>query len=277
MADKAIKRVLTVAGSDSSGGAGLQADLKTFQEYGTFGLTAITSIVTMDPDQGWNHAVYPVNTYQVEQQLKTVLSGSSLDAMKTGMLGSIEIIELLSETIDKHQIRNIVIDPVMVCKGENEVLQPENGAAIRELLVPRATVVTPNLFEAGQLAGMRSISTLEEMKEAARVIYELGAKHVVIKGGKFVEGDQALDLLFDGSEFTLFKETKLETSYNHGAGCTFAAAIAAGLAKGLTVIDAVAKAKAFVTEGIKNGFAFNSFVGPVWHGAYNKAEQRLNS
>ena len=277
MADTTIKKVLTVAGSDSSGGAGLQADLKTFQEYGTFGFTAITSIVTMDPDHGWNHAVYPVNAEQVRQQLKTVLSGSPLDAMKTGMLGSIEIIELLTETIDQYHLQNVVIDPVMVCKGESEVLQPENGIAIRELLLPRATIVTPNLFEAGQLAGMRNISTVQEMKEAARIIYELGVKHVVIKGGKSVEGDRAVDLLFDGLEFTLFEEAKLETSHNHGAGCTFAAAIAAGLAKGLTVRDAVAKAKMFTTEGIKNGFAFNPFVGPVWHGAYNKAEQRMNS
>ncbi|MCJ8010839.1 pyridoxine/pyridoxal/pyridoxamine kinase [Paenibacillus sp. KQZ6P-2] len=273
----AIKKVLTVAGSDSSGGAGLQADLKTFQEYGTFGFTAITSIVTMDPDQGWNHAVYPINTELLRQQLKTILSGGPLDAMKTGMLGSVEIIYLLRETIDRHHIQNVVIDPVMVCKGENEVLQPENGVAIRDFLLPRATIVTPNLFEAGQLAGMKSLSTVEDMKEAARIIHGLGAKHVVIKGGKSVKGDKAVDLLFDGSEFTIFEEDKLETSYNHGAGCTFAAAIAAGLAKGMPVRDAVAKAKLFATEGIKHGFAFNSFVGPVWHGAYNKAEQRLNS
>lgn len=277
MQNTAIKKVLTVAGSDSSGGAGLQADLKTFQEYGTFGFTAITSIVTMDPDQGWNHAVHPVNSELVRQQLKTILSGGPLDAMKTGMLGSTEIIEILSEMIDEHDIHNVVIDPVMVCKGEDEVLQPENGQAIRELLLPRATIVTPNLFEAGQLAGMRCLSTVEEMKEAARVIHELGAKHVVIKGGKSVKGDKAIDLLFDGSEFTLFENVKLETSHNHGAGCTFAAAITAGLAKGMPVRDAVAKAKLFATEGIKNGFAFNSFVGPVWHGAYNKAEQRMNS
>lgn len=271
-----IKKVLTVAGSDSSGGAGLQADLKTFEEYGTFGFSAITSIVTMDPDKNWHHAVYPFDPELVRDQIKTVLSGGKLDAMKTGMLGSIPVIELLREVIDQHDITNVVIDPVMVCKGENEVVQPENGEAIRELLLPRATVVTPNLFEAGQLAGMRKVSTLDDMKEAAHKIFELGAKHVVIKGGKALEDQKAIDLLFDGKDFTLYEAEKLAANHNHGAGCTFAAAIAAGLAKGMMVKDAVAAAKQFVTEGIRGGFSFNQYVGPVWHGAYNKAEQRMN-
>lgn len=271
-----IKKVLTVAGSDSSGGAGLQADLKTFEEYGTFGFSSITSIVTMDPDNNWHHAVYPIDPELVRNQIKTVLSGGKLDAMKTGMLGSIPVIELLREVVDQHDITNVVIDPVMVCKGEDEVVQPENGEAIRELLLPRATVVTPNLFEAGQLAGIRKVSTLEDMKEAAAKIHELGAQNVVIKGGKTLEDQKAIDLLFDGRSFTTFEAEKLDTNHNHGAGCTFAAAIAAGLAKGMSVKDAVATAKQFVTAGIGGGFALNQFVGPVWHGAYNKAEQRMN-
>lgn len=269
-----IKKVLTVAGSDSSGGAGLQADLKTFEEYGTFGFSAITSIVTMDAGNDWHHHVHPINLELVHEQLKTILSGGTLDAMKTGMLGSVEIIKLLSTIIDKHDITNIVIDPVMVCKGENEVIQPENGHAIRDLLLPRATITTPNLFEAGQLAGMKKVSTIAEMKEAAHQIHELGAKYVVIKGGKALQDHQAIDLLYDGTEFTLYEAEKIETNHNHGAGCTFAAAITAGLAKGLSVKEAVAKAKLFTAEGIKYGFAFNQFVGPVWHGAYNKAELR---
>ncbi|WP_229106623.1 pyridoxine/pyridoxal/pyridoxamine kinase [Paenibacillus sp. 1001270B_150601_E10] len=270
-----IRKVLTVAGSDSSGGAGLQADLKTFEEYGTFGFCAITSIVTMDPDNHWHHAVQPVEVDMVDKQIKTVLAGGRLDAMKTGMLGSVEIIELLSRMIDKHDISNIVIDPVMVCKGEDEVVQPENGQAIRDLLLKKATIVTPNLFEAGQLSGMGRITSLDEMKEAAHKIVELGAKHVVIKGGKALQGEQAIDLLFDGKEYVLYEAEKMDTNHNHGAGCTFAAAIAAGLAKGNSVKDAVLLAKKFTTEAIKRGFAFNQFVGPVWHGAYNNAEQRM--
>lgn len=268
-----IAKVLTIAGSDSSGGAGLQADLKTFEEYGTFGLTAITTIVTMDPDN-WNHHVHPIDTELVHKQLETIFSGGPLGAMKTGMLGTIDIIKLVSDVIDKHEVKNVVIDPVMVCKGENEPLQPENGVAIRDLLLPKSTIVTPNLFEAGQLASMKKVSTVDDMKEAAKRIIDLGTKNVVIKGGKTLEANKAIDLLYDGSEFTLYEEEKINTNCNHGAGCTFAAAITAGLAKGLSVKDAVAKAKAFTTEGIKNGFAFNHLVGPVWHGAYNKADQR---
>ncbi|EIO9131782.1 TPA_asm: bifunctional hydroxymethylpyrimidine kinase/phosphomethylpyrimidine kinase [Listeria innocua] len=269
-----IKKTLTIAGSDSSGGAGLQADLKTFEEYGTYGFSAITTIVTMDPDNNWAHGVTPIDAQLVREQLKTILSGGPVDAMKTGMLGSIDIIKATREAIDKYDLKNVVIDPVMVCKGEDELIQPENAEAIRDLLLPKATITTPNLFEAGQLSGLGKLTTLDDMKKAAKKIIELGANYVVIKGGKALESDKAIDLLYDGKEFTIYEVEKISPSHNHGAGCTFAAAITAGLAKGLTVEEAVAKAKDFVTAAIKGGFALNEFIGPVWHGAYNKAENR---
>ncbi|MBS4206857.1 pyridoxine/pyridoxal/pyridoxamine kinase [Bacillus sp. FJAT-50079] len=264
-----MKKTLTLAGSDSSGGAGIQADLKTFQENGVYGMTALTSIVTMDPNNGWNHEVFPIDVATVEKQLNTILS-VGIDAMKTGMLGSVDIIELGARKMDEHQMANIVIDPVMVCKGEDEVLQPENTEAMRELLVPRATIVTPNLFEAWQLAKTGPIKTIDDMKEAAAKIHELGAKNVVIKGGVGIEHDKAVDLFYDGTDFTLFKEPKLETTYNHGAGCTFAAAITANLAKGKSVRDAVEAAKQFVTAAIEHGWKLNEYVGPVMHGAYSQ-------
>ncbi|EEL48604.1 pyridoxine/pyridoxal/pyridoxamine kinase [Bacillus cereus] len=269
-----VKKVLTIAGSDSSGGAGLQADLKTFEEYGTFGLTAITTIVTMDPDKDWRHHVYPIDKELVQAQLKTIFSGGKLDAMKTGMLGSIEMIQLVSDVIETYEMQNVVIDPVMVCKGENEPLHPENGLAIRDFLLPKATIVTPNLFEAGQLSGVGNIKTVNDMKEAAKKIIDLGAQNVVIKGGKSLENHKAIDLLYDGVEFEFYEAERIQTNCNHGAGCTFAAAITAGLAKGLSVQAAVAKAKDFTTAGIKYGFDFNEFIGPVWHGAYHKADLR---
>ncbi|EKP7338664.1 pyridoxine/pyridoxal/pyridoxamine kinase [Listeria monocytogenes] len=269
-----IKKTLTIAGSDSSGGAGLQADLKAFEEYGTYGFSAITTIVTMDPDNNWAHGVTPIDAQLVREQLKTILSGGPVDAMKTGMLGSIEIIKATREAIDKYDLKNVVIDPVMVCKGEDELIQPENAEAIRDLLLPKATITTPNLFEAGQLSGLGKLTTLDDMKKAAKKIIELGAKYFVIKGGKALESDKAIDLLYDGKEFTIYEVEKISPSHNHGAGCTFAAAITAGLAKGLTVEEAVAKSKDFVTAAIKGGFALNEFIGPVWHGAYNKAENR---
>lgn len=263
-----IIKTLTIAGSDSSGGAGIQADLKTFEEYGTYGFSALTTIVTMDPDNSWHHNVYPIDATIVAEQLKTIFAGGPVDAMKTGMLGSVEIVRVTEQAIKENLQNNVVIDPVMVCKGEDEVLNPDSAEAIRDLLLPLATVVTPNLFEAGVLSGLGKLSTIEEMKEAARLIHKLGARNVVVKGGKALGGDQAIDIFFDGSEFTVFQTTKIEPAHNHGAGCTFAAAITGGLANGLSVHEAVAKAKDFVSAAIRSGFAFNEYVGPVFHGGY---------
>jgi pyridoxine kinase len=263
-----VLKTLTVAGSDSSGGAGIQADLKTFEEYGTYGLSALTTIVTMDPDQDWHHRVYPIDAALVAEQLKTILAGGPVAAMKTGMLGSVEIIQVVEAMIKANDQKNVVIDPVMVCKGEDEVLNPESADAIRDLLLPLATVVTPNLFEAGVLSGLGKLSSLDDMKQAAIKIHEIGAQNVVIKGGKALDGDHAIDLYYDGQEFTVFETQKIEPAHNHGAGCTFAAAITGGLANGLNVKEAVAKAKDFVTEAIASGYQFNEYVGPVFHAGY---------
>ena len=263
-----IIKTLTIAGSDSSGGAGIQADLKTFEEYGTYGFSALTTIVTMDPDRGWHHNVYPIDAAIVAEQLKTIFAGGPVDAMKTGMLGSVEIVQVAEQAIKSNLQTNVVIDPVMVCKGEDEVLNPESANAIRDLLLPLATVATPNLFEAGVLSGLGKLTTLEEMKEAARLIHQLGTQNVVVKGGKALGGDMAIDVFFDGSEFTVLETAKIEPAYNHGAGCTFAAAITGGLANGLSVKEAVVKAKDFVSAAIRSGYAFNQYVGPVFHGGY---------
>ncbi|WP_086444353.1 bifunctional hydroxymethylpyrimidine kinase/phosphomethylpyrimidine kinase [Candidatus Enterococcus lemimoniae] len=270
-----IKKVLTVAGSDSSGGAGIQADLKTFEEYGTFGFSALTSIVTMDPDEGWSHLVTPIEPDLVEKQLKTIFAGGALDTMKTGMLGTIEAIEITRTYIDKFAMDNIVIDPVMACKGTSELLQPENVAAMTRLLLPKATVTTPNLVEAGILSGMGDLTSIDQMKEAAKKILDLGPKNVVIKGGHRLKTDKAVDLFYDGTDFTIFESELFSTDYNHGAGCTFAAAVTAGLAKGYSVVEAVALAKKFVAAAIKNGQKINPFLGHVWHGAYNHASNRM--
>jgi len=266
-----MKKVLTVAGSDTSGGAGIQADLKTFEERGVYGMTALTTIVTMAPDNNWSHHIYNVPLDVVESQLKTVLEGVGPDAVKTGMLGPAETIELVANRL-KGQER-LVIDPVMVCKGTDELLQPEAAAAIRDLLVPISLVVTPNLFEASQLAGTPALRTVEDMKEAAARIHESGARYVLIKGGsKLEQASTAVDLLYDGQEFRLFEAPKISTTYTHGAGCTYSAAITAEIARGLTVPEAVAAAKAFITSAIGSGFPLNRFVGPTMHAAH-----RLNA
>ncbi len=262
-----LKKVMTIAGSDTSGGAGIQADLKTFQELGVYGMTALTTIVTMDPKNHWHHHVFPIAIETLEAQLETILS-VGIDAMKTGMLGTVEIIELAAKVIDENQLQTVVIDPVMVCKGEDEVLHPETTDALREILVPRATVVTPNLFEASQLAQTPPLRTIEDMKQAAVKIHALGTKYVLIKGGSKLNHEKAVDLLFDGEEFTLLESEKIDTTYIHGAGCTYSSAITAELAKGASVKDAVATAKDFITAAIAHGFKLNEYVGPTMHGAY---------
>ncbi|WP_313236938.1 bifunctional hydroxymethylpyrimidine kinase/phosphomethylpyrimidine kinase [Sporosarcina ureae] len=264
-----LKKTLTIAGSDTSGGAGIQADLKTFQEHGTYGMTAVTVIVTMDPDQNWSHHVYSLPIDVVEAQLKTALS-TGIDAIKTGMLSTEEVIQTAGLAIDESGLDHVVIDPVMVCKGEDEVLNPGNTDAMIKYLVPKAEIVTPNLFEAGQLASMKTPKTIDDMKVAAQKIHELGARNVVIKGGKQLDHEEAVDLFYDGLTFTLLKSERSETYHNHGAGCTFAAAITANLANGLSIKDAVIEAKQFVTAAIAHGWKLNEYVGPVMHGAKNQ-------
>lgn len=263
-----LKKTLTIAGSDTSGGAGMQADLKTFQEHGTYGMVALTVVVTMDP-KSWSHNVTPLPTALLEQQIATALS-TGVDAIKTGMLSTEEIIKIASDAIQKSGTNNIVIDPVMICKGDDEVLNPGNTTAMINYLLPYATVVTPNLFEAGQLAGTGTPKTIEQMQAAAVKIHELGAKNVVIKGGKALEHDKAIDLFYDGKTFKLLSTEKVASIYNHGAGCTFAASICANLANGLSVEEAVYEAKEFVSAAIANGWALNEFVGPVMHGAKSR-------
>lgn len=263
-----LKKILTIAGSDTSGGAGIQADLKTFQEHGTYGMTALTVVVTMDPEN-WSHSVYSLPIDVLKSQINTAVS-TGIDAIKTGMLSTEEVIETAGNAIQASGLSTVVIDPVMICKGDDEVLNPGTVDAMIEHLLPYALVVTPNLFEAGQLAGTRTPKTIEDMKVAAKKIHAHGTKNVFIKGGKGLKNETAADLLYDGQTFTLLEAPKSENHYNHGAGCTVAAAITANLANGLEVKEAVGEAKKFVTAAITNGWKLNEFVGPVLHGAKNK-------
>ena len=266
----ALKKTLTIAGSDTSAGAGMQADLKTFQELGTYGIVALTSIVTMDKES-WSHDVTPIPFDVFEKQLETAISIGP-DAVKTGMLGTQEIIKRAGEAYVESGANYFVVDPVMVCKGENEVLNPGNTDAMIEYLLPKATVVTPNLFEAGQLANLGTLKSIDDMKKAAEIIHQQGAKHVIIKGGKALDQDKSYDLYYDGKNFYQLTTDMFQQSYNHGAGCTFAAATTAYLANGKSPKEAVIAAKAFVASAIKNGWKMNDFVGPVDHGAYNRIE-----
>lgn len=267
----ALKKVLTIAGSDTSAGAGMQADLKTFQELDVYGMVALTSIVTMDKET-WSHDVTPIDMNVFEKQLETAISIGP-DAIKTGMLGTQDIIKRAGDVFVESGADYFVVDPVMVCKGEDEVLNPGNTEAMVQYLLPKATVVTPNLFEAGQLSGLGKLTSIEDMKKAAQVIYDKGTPHVIIKGGKALDQDKSYDLYYDGQQFYQLTTDMFQQSYNHGAGCTFAAATTAYLANGKSPKEAIIAAKAFVASAIKNGWKMNDFVGPVDHGAYNRIEQ----
>lgn len=266
----ALKKVLTIAGSDTSAGAGMQADLKTFQELDVYGMVALTSIVTMDKET-WFHDVTPIDMNVFEKQLETAISIGP-DAIKTGMLGTQDIIKRAGDVFVESGADYFVVDPVMVCKGEDEVLNPGNTEAMIQYLLPKATVVTPNLFEAGQLSGLGKLTSIEDMKKAAQVIYDKGTPHVIIKGGKALDQDKSYDLYYDGQQFYQLTTDMFQQSYNHGAGCTFAAATTAYLANGKSPKEAIIAAKAFVASAIKNGWKMNDFVGPVDHGAYHRIE-----
>lgn len=269
-----MKKALTIAGSDTSGGAGLQADLKTFQELGVFGMTALTVIVAQDPHNGWFHEVFPIDVAVLEKQMETVLAGIGVDAVKTGMLGTTELVDLAARKIDQYQLKNVVVDPVMICKGADEALHPEIAVSLREVLLPRATVATPNLFEAGILSQLGALTTVDDMKEAAKRIHDMGTSVVVVKGGGKLQHEKSVDVLYDGHTLDVLEAERFDTSYTHGAGCTFSAAICAELAKGTPVREAVAIAKDFITEAIRHSFALNQYVGPTNHGAYRRSLQR---
>jgi pyridoxine kinase len=274
-------KIATIAGSDASGGAGLEADLKTFEEFGLYGMAAVTLIATMDPNNNWAHKAFPITEDSLRSQLETVFNGVGVSSAKTGMLGTFYAVDLAREYIETYKIINYVLDPVMVCKGAGEALNPELNTAVEKKLLPLALVATPNLFEAEQLSGIKEISTIEQMKEAARIIYDKGVQNVFIKGGaKLKEAvdngspkaitPKALDLFFDGKNFDTLEEDLVKTTWTHGAGCTTSAAIAGGLARGLSVRDAVALAKKFITESLKAGFALNQWVGPGNPSAWRK-------
>ena len=262
-----MKKVLTIAGSDTSGGAGIQADLKSFEERGTYGMSAITVLVAMDPDNNWAHQVFPVPLDTIKAQVKTVLQGIGVDAVKTGMLPTVEIIQYVGSVL-KDVTAPVVIDPVMACKvngGVPENLFPENVEAMKEHLLPYATVVTPNDFEAAQLAGMEAIKSLDDAKEAAKKIHSLGAKNVVIKCREGFGNGVAIDLIYDGTDFTPVGSQRVETTWTHGAGCTYSACITAELAKGKSVKEAVMIAKTLITNALEGSFALNQYAGPVDH------------
>ncbi len=255
---------LTIAGSDSGGGAGIQADLKTFQELGVYGMSAITA-VTAQNTLGVD-AVYPMSLEAIEKQIDAVATDIGTNAIKTGMLFDSAIIELVAAKIKQYNWKNVVVDPVMIAKGGASLLQKDAVIALKEHLIPLATVITPNIPEAEVLTGL-SIGTIEDRKEAAIMLHSIGAKYVVIKGGHG-DGDNLVDLLYDGSDFYMIDSKRLNTKNTHGTGCTFAAAMAASLANGMSVRQSFKAAKDFVYLAIKHNLNIGKGHGPTNHWAY---------
>lgn len=257
-------RALTIAGSDSGGGAGIQADLKTFTALGVYGMSALTAVTAQNTTgvQG----VYPLTPDQVAAQIDSVLSDIGTDAAKTGMLFDAPIIRAVADRIRHYQVRNLVIDPVMIAKGGQPLLLEQAQEALRSDLLPLAAVVTPNLPEAEVLTGL-DIRTPDEMAAAGRRLLAMGARAAVVKGGH-LEGATADDLLITPEGEEWLPAERIPTRHTHGTGCTFSAAIAAGLAQGLPLRDAVVQAKAFITLAIRKAPGLGAGHGPTNHLAW---------
>ncbi|GAA4862121.1 bifunctional hydroxymethylpyrimidine kinase/phosphomethylpyrimidine kinase [Paenibacillus vulneris] len=261
-----VYKALTIAGSDSGGGAGIQADLKTFQMLDVYGMSAITA-VTAQNTLGV-HGIYDIPLEGIEKQLEAVIGDIGVDAAKTGMLSQPEVIELVSAQIKKHGITKLVVDPVMIAKGGASLLAQSAQHALRTQLLPVAAVVTPNIPEAEVITGLR-ITTLDEMKEAAvRLVQQFGAGAAVVKGGH--SSGEPTDVLYDGERFHIFTAERYETRHTHGTGCTFSACIAAELAKGHSLLEAVHTAKQFITLAIRDELGIGAGHGPTNHWAYSR-------
>jgi hydroxymethylpyrimidine kinase/phosphomethylpyrimidine kinase len=253
-----MKRILTIAGSDSGGGAGIQADLKTISLLGGYGMSVVTAVTAQNTlgVQG----IHEIPARFVEKQIDSVLSDIGADAIKTGMLVNREIIEVVSKKIKQYKVRKVVVDPVMVSKSGILLLRRNAQDALIQKLIPLAWVITPNLMEASALTGLE-VNSLEGMKGAACLVHKLGAKHVVVKGGH-LKG-MPTDLLYDGKKFTEVKGPRIESKNSHGTGCTFASAIATLLARGERVDEALRKAKIFTATAIQSGLSLGKGTGPV--------------
>ncbi len=241
---KAFK-ALTIAGSDPSGGAGIQADLKTFSNFEVYGSAVITALTAQNTCGVGG--ILRVEPGFIRQQIEMVLDDLGVQPLKTGMIPDCESIRVVMDTIRRYRLKHVVVDPVMVATSGDSLVAEDTLDAMRQLM-SAALLVTPNLEEASLLTG-QNVQNLEEMKEAAIQIYQTGVKNVLIKGGHLL--NDATDLLFDGKEFVLLKEKRIPIGPTHGTGCSYSAAITAGLSKGMPLLDAVINAKIFITRALK--------------------------
>lgn len=264
------KRVMTIAGSASGGSAGIQADLKTFHEIGVYGMSVITAIVGRHPKSGTN--VHPLSVTSIEAQFATALTQTGIDSLKTGMLFSKEIIHAVADLLEQIKGTTIIVDPVMVGKHNSILLKEDAIDALVHRMVPQAHVITPNMEEASILLNNRPVKTLEDCKQAAIDLHRNGQRYVLVKGGR-LEGP-AIDILYDGNTMYCLEAPRIPTQNTSGAGCSYSAAIAAYIAKGYTIFEAVKAAKQFITTAIAYSYSYTDLPGPVNQFA-NRQEQHL--
>lgn len=262
---------LTIAGSEATGGAGAQVDLKTFQQHGVFGCVALTCIVSFDPKAGWGHRFVPVDPQVISDQLEAITSAyapGQLDVVKLGMLGTPITIETVARALQDRPFSHVVLDPVLICKGQEPGAALDTDQALKAQVLPLATFVTPNHFETMSLAGMDRIDDVDQLTEAARRIHESSGAAVLAKGGVNLPGDEAVDVYVDDQRTEVLSAPKLGDGVQvAGAGCTLAAAVAAQLALGATPFEAASAAKEFVTRGIEARLASSAPFEVVWQGA----------
>lgn len=258
--EKMMKHCLSIAGSDSCGGAGIQADLKAFSAHGTYGMSVITAVTAQNTKGVFD--VQDINPLVIAHQIEAIFDDIHVHGVKIGMVSRPETIEIIASTLKKYPLPPLVVDPVMISKSGYDLLQPEAKKALIEILLPMATLITPNLPEAEVILGYK-IDTIALMEQAARDLHKLGCQYVLVKGGHL--SVDATDVLFDGKNITRFETPRIESINTHGTGCTLSSSIAANLAKGLHVKDAVKEAKRYITHAIQHGFAIGHGVGPVHH------------
>lgn len=255
-----MKKVLTIAGSDCSGGAGIQADLKTFSAHGVFGMSVIVSVVAENTSRVID--IQDVRPDMIEKQIDAIFEDIDVDAVKIGMLSQPECMEAVAGKLKQYAPANIILDPVMYAKNGCPLMNPDAIDTLIEKVIPFADLLTPNIPEAEKIAGI-SIHNVEDMKKSAEAIYRMGCKNVLVKGGH--AAGSALDILFDGERFYTFDAQRIDTKNTHGTGCTYSAAIASNLALGCSMQEAVHRAKEYITTAIRHSLAIGKGHGPTHH------------
>lgn len=255
-----MKKVLTIAGSDCSGGAGIQADLKTFSAHGVFGMSVIVSVVAENTSRVID--IQDITPEMIEKQIDAVFEDIEVDAVKVGMLSTPECMRAVAGKLRQYKPEHVVIDPVMYAKNGCPLMDPSAVDALIESILPLADVLTPNIPEAERITGME-IRSVTDMETAAQKIHDMGCRTVVVKGGHAI--GNALDVLFDGKQMHHFETQRIDTKNTHGTGCTFSSAVASQLALGMDICKAVEKAKAYVTTAITHSLAIGKGCGPTHH------------